>query len=115
MIEKKDYFPKVREAREALLAEAEWLIEVKKRIINEALDTGDLALANEASDWLLAHMPSHEGVTVVETSVDKQKGEAGPKGPTINIGLALGGLTHQQSLPIEIHPLVIEAEKVEDE
>lgn len=120
----KEYFPKVREAREALLAYAEELIELKKKIILEAIAAGEYETADNAVNFLLSHMHAHEGKTVLSTDIDKNKGESGPKGPVINIGFALGGVPQTKGLPIEVtalslpeaEPIIeVDVEKLENE
>jgi len=94
------HFPKIREARELLMAHAEELIELKKRIIFESIAAGDYETADKATNWLLEHMPMFEGITVIDPSIDKPKQiEKGTTLPTINIGFALGGITKEKALP----------------
>ncbi len=93
------HFPKIREARELLLAQAEELINLKMKIARDAMSKGDFETANKCVDWLLEHMPKSEGVTVIDPSIDKAIAkDSGPKGPQIQIGIALGGV-NQKALP----------------
>ena len=93
------HFPKIREARELLLAQAEDLINLKLKIAREALDAGDYETADKSINWLLEHMPAHEGQRVIEASIDNIKQVEGPKGPQISIGIALGGMSNKKELP----------------
>lgn len=94
------HFPKIREARELLLAQAEQLIELKIKIARDAMAIGNFEVANKCVDWLLEHMPKEGGITVVDRSIDiKDSEKTGPKGPQIQIGIALGGVNAPKSLP----------------
>lgn len=107
----KQYFSKVREAREALKAKSMDLYELHWKIINEAISAGDLETASVHTIWLSEHMPLEDGVSMFDPSIDKAKKDEGPKGPTIKIGIALGGVTPQKALP---PAQVIEVEEVDD-
>lgn len=101
-------FPRVREARQALLAEALNLIEIKKQIILDAMAAGEFEVADNAVNWLLSHMPSVDGMTAVSQDIDAHKQIEGPKGTQINIGFAIGGVTKPKELApttIDINPI----------
>lgn len=94
------HFPKIREARELLLSKAKELIELKLKIIQLALDVGDMETADKALNFLLEHFPVHEGISLLEGSVDKPKQVEASKGTQIQIGIALGGVnTNPKLLP----------------
>lgn len=83
-------FPRVKEAREALKAKALEIFEFQMRIAKEALEARDFEEANKAIQFLIEHMPKDDdGVTMIDTSVDQKKVSEGPKGPAIQIGIAL--------------------------
>lgn len=84
------YFPKVKEAREALKAKALEIYEMQVRIIDMALAAQEFEVAAKANQFLLEHMPTEDGIRLLEGSVDKTASDSGPKGPTIQIGIALG-------------------------
>lgn len=92
---RKDYFPKVREAREALRARALEIIENQMRIISEALAEKDFETAAKANQFLMAHLPADDdGTKVIDPTVDAP-GRSGREaiGPSIQIGFQLGGMT----------------------
>ena len=103
------HFPRIREARELLLAQAEELIKLKLKIAKEALDARNYDAANDAVNFLLLHMPSVEGKTVIDQDIDKPKLDTKTSIPVINIGVALGGINKPKELPISIK--VIDTEK----
>lgn len=104
------YFPKVREAREALKAKALELHTSYMTIIQAAIDKGDLETAMKATQWLIEHMPREDGETMVDISVDKPKQVETRQGPSVNIGFALGGIADTRALPpavtIDVEPAV---------
>ena len=68
------YFPKVKEAREALREKALELFELQVSIIREALNKGDFESAYKANQWLMEHMPaSDEGERLIDSSAAKPK------------------------------------------
>ena len=101
---KRDYFPRVREAREALKEKALELYEMHVRIIQEALDAKEFETAAQANQWLMEHMPADDGITMIDISIDKPKQVNPATGPTIQIGFALGGIDK----PKELAPIVID-------
>lgn len=96
---KNRYFPRVKEAREALKDKALELHDLYMKIIQGAIHQGDMETAMKATQWLLEHMPNEDGVSMVDISVDKPKQVEGKQGPSINIGFALGGITERKALP----------------
>lgn len=107
------HFPKIREARELLLAQAEELIQLKLKIIKDAMAIGQFDVANKAADYLLEHMPpDSKGISILAPSIDKSLPEgSGSKAPQIQIGIALGGIT--PSLPTVISSPVIDVKAIE--
>lgn len=105
------FFPKVKEAREALQAKALEVHEYYMTIIQLAIQKGDLETALKAVQWLHEHMPRGAGDTMVDISVDKPKQiEAGPRGPQVNIGFALGGIKEPKALPtvtVDVQPVEV--------
>lgn len=95
-----NYFPKVREAREALRARAVELLEKYIKIIDQAAAAGDFETADKALRFLLDHIPAEEGERVLDPSVDKPtEGRSMGGGPQVQIGLVIGGLEPKQLLP----------------
>jgi hypothetical protein len=108
----KEYFPRVREAREALRERAVDLFEKYWALIQKAEDSGQLDIAMEHARWLVEHMPADvDGSRMIDSSAAKPKEIEGPRGPQINIGVAIGGMKipTQIELPVaevlEITPL----------
>lgn len=97
----KEYFSKVKVARELLKERAAELLEEYLDVVRRAKESGDLETAAKSLQWLLEHMPADEGERIVERSVDKQADvqKQGPVGPAIRIGIAVGGLG-QKALPM---------------
>lgn len=91
---KRQFFSKVREAREALAGKSKEVLDLYLTVIQEARKDGNYEVALTNLRWLLEHLPGdEEGVKVLAESVDKAKVvEKGHSGPQINIGFALGGL-----------------------
>lgn len=95
------YFPKVKEAREALKAKALELYELQLEIVKTALANGEFEVAAKANQWLIEHMPAEDGTKMIDTSIDTNKiVEKGPTGPMINIGFQLGGINQTKELPL---------------
>lgn len=94
----KDYFPKVKEARDAIKAKALDLFELQLKLIMEAVNKGEIEAALDANQWLMEHMPNEDGDRMIDPSGAKapKEVETGPKGPTIQIGIALGGVGTKQ-------------------
>lgn len=105
------YFPKVKEAREALTAKALELHELYMSIIRDAISKGDLKTAMEATQWLIDHVPAEDGERMIAESVDKPKAIEQKQGNNVNIGFVLGGLGEARSLPpavtIDVEPVAV--------
>lgn len=94
---KRTYFPKVKEAREALRDEAVNILQQYLAVVKAASADGDYEVATKSLQWLMEHMPEDEGTRMLATNVDKQAVEKGSSAPVIQIGIALGG--QQKQLP----------------
>lgn len=103
----RDYFPRVREARELLRERAQEIMESYLAICAEARQAGHQEVALNALQWLIEHMPAEEGVRVIDPSAAVQPKLEGPQGPQIAIGINLG--TGPKALPeaqvIDVKPL----------
>lgn len=105
---KRVYFPRVKEAREALRDRAIEILESYIAVIAEARAAGDFESATKSLQWLIEHMPEEDGSHMVDISIDKPKQVEAGKGPTIQIGFALGGLGNQKTLPAAIDVTPVE-------
>lgn len=101
-----NYFPRVREAREALKAKALEIFEKQQEIIAQAMEAGDFETAAKANQFLLEHLPDDDGVRVIAESIDKPKETKGVAGPIVQIGFKLGGVNEPKALPgvIDVDP-----------
>lgn len=108
---KREYFPKVKEAREALREKALELYEKHLALIEKAAQDGKIEAAITASQWLIEHMPrGDDGESIIDSSAAKPKEiVSGSTGPTIQIGIALGPGTKPKELP----PVTVDAELVD--
>lgn len=93
------YFPKVKEAREALREKALEILEEYVQVVKAASAAGHYEVAAQSLQWLMEHMPEEAGEKMIETSVDKPKQIDASKGPSINIGFAIGGMPKTAALP----------------
>lgn len=97
----KGYFPKVAEARQLLVDEAvEWL-KLYKQIAIDAIAAQDFVTAEKVVATVLSHMPEDEETgTLFNTDIDKNREPdvKGGGGPSIQIGVALGGM-ERKALP----------------
>lgn len=106
----KGYFPKVAEARQALADQALDLFNLYKQIAIDAHAAQEFEVAADAIKFLLTHMPEDEETgTMLQADIDKNREpdvKGGGSGPTIQIGLALGGMPIQAALPevIDVTP-----------
>lgn len=102
-------FPKVRDAREALKERAIEILETYLAIIGEARAKGNFEVAAEHTRWLIEHMPAEDLLRMIDPSAAKVKEVSGPAAPTIQIGIALGGVKAPKALPsvnvIDVKPL----------
>ena len=101
-------FSRIREAREALLAQAEELIELYIKNAKNAMAAGDYESASNSLKWLIEHIPAQDGVTLIARGIDQGKPDEGNKGPVVQIGIQLGGVTPKELPPavevIDIEP-----------
>lgn len=108
----RDYFPKVRQAREALAEKAKDILQQYLDVIQDARDAGNVEVAAESLQWLMEHMPEVENERMIDVHIDRQALEKAPVGPSINIGFQLGGMPALNGgLPavVEVETLVEEA------
>lgn len=101
-------FSRVKEAREVLKAEAEAILGMYMENIRKAIAKGDHETAGKDMRWLLEHMPEEDGVKMVDASIDKPKSGDGQIGPSIQIGIALGGMTRPKELQAAVIDVVPE-------
>jgi hypothetical protein len=99
-------FPKVKEARAKLAERADELITEYMALAAHARDKGNLEVA-EAILWkLIDHLPNEDGVRLLDQSSSKggSKDDGKAAGPTIQIGIALGGVSPTMKVlpPVEI-------------
>jgi hypothetical protein len=114
----KRLFPKVSIAREMLKERAEEILADFIETAKAAREAGEFEAAGDMYWKLIEHMPADTPEErIVDTSVDKQPKQLdkGPTGPTINIGLALGGLPQQKKLAPAKTVEVVEAKVVKNE
>lgn len=92
-----NYFSSVRKARAALRERAFETYEKLQKIIDMAAAAGDFETAGKYAWMLIEHTPDEDGETVIAGSAAKPKMvEAGPRGPTIQIGVRVGGVGQPQ-------------------
>lgn len=88
----RDYFPKVRQAREALREKALDILETYIDTIKAAQAAGDYDVATKSLQWLMEHMPQEQEDRMLDVSIDKH-GPADKRAvPAINIGFQIGGV-----------------------
>jgi len=105
--EKREYFPKVKVARELLRERAEEIFEAYMELAAQAKSEGKLEVAEEVLWKLIEHMPHEEGDRMIDSSAAKPKEIEGKQVPVIQIGIQLGP---NKNIPKELPPHVIEAE-----
>lgn len=90
----REYFPRVKEAREALKEKALDLFHLQVKLIMDAAIDGNFKAALEANQWLMEHIPAEEGVRMLDATQDLEpkKDDTKQLGPTIQIGIQLGGV-----------------------
>lgn len=98
-------FPRVALAREVLKERATEIIEAYLALAAKASEAGKEDVAADILWKLIDHMPRDGGSGIIDSSKSKPPtgstgGSALPTGPTINIGLALGGMAKEpKTLP----------------
>lgn len=96
MSQPRDYFPKVKEAREVLKTKAEEILTLYLENAKEAKVSGEHDTVMRSLQWLMEHMPADDtGERMLDNSVDKQAKQERPSGPMVQIGFALGGMPKQ--------------------
>lgn len=104
-------FTKVAAARQLLLDQADKIIAEYIDLARAAKDAGDYETSAKILQWLIEHMPADQGNRIVDVSVDKkvEQVQQGPTGPTIQIGINVGGVAVKK--PKQLPPAeVIDAE-----
>lgn len=110
----KGYFPKVAEARKLLTDEADWWMKFYKQVAIDALAAQEFVTAEKVAAFILTHMPEDEETgTLLGTDIDKNRepDQKGLGGPSIQIGVALGGMNQQKALPEVTQIEIVEAVK----
>lgn len=99
-VDSKQMFSKVRAARELLRERASEILQQYLAVVAETQAAGEYEVAAKSLQWLIEHMPSEDdGSRIVERSVDKEQQQIqGPTGPSIQIGIQVGGVA-RQTLP----------------
>lgn len=101
------YFPKVKEAREALRERALDLLNKYETIIDSAIAHNDFETAAKHTQWLLEHMAAEDGERIIDPSAAKVKEIEGTRGPMIQIGIALTTPKTPLALPSSIDAEII--------
>lgn len=86
-------FSKIKTVRLALREHAEELYQQYMDTILRAKSAGEHEVALKALQWLISHMPPDEdGTKLIEPDIDKQQPtQLGSTGPSIQIGIQVGG------------------------
>lgn len=109
---KREYFPRVREAREAIRERAIELFESYLALSAEARAAGKFEVAEKILWNLMDHVEEEDGTKMFGQSVDKPKAiDPKSQGPSIQIGIQLGGMDQTKALP----PQIIEVTPIKDE
>ena len=109
--ERRNYFPRVKEAREALKVRAHEIVKLYLANAKEAKKHGEHEVTMKSLQWLMEHMPADDdGGRMIEASIDKSAKADKPSGPQIQIGFALGGMSTPKQLS---EGPIIEAEVIE--
>ena len=106
MAKEREYFRKVRQAREALREKAQEILEEYLATIREAREAGDYEVAAESLRWLMEHMPEDEGERMVDASIDKPKQGVVGGGINFQVGFVLGGIKPTAALPVSTEDAV---------
>ena len=103
-------FSRIREAREALIAQADELMKLYIKNAKDAIADGEREIASNSLKWLIEHIPAQDGVTLIARGIDQGKPDEGNKGPVVQIGIQLGGVTPKE-LPPAVEVIDITEEK----
>jgi hypothetical protein len=86
-------FSSVRKARAILKEKAAEILSEFRQVLKQAAASGDYETAVKGYIHLLDHIPEEDGERLFDVGVDKKAIEAGKQsGPTIQIGLQIGGM-----------------------
>jgi hypothetical protein len=92
-------FPKVAAARQILMERAEEIIVAYMALASKASEAGKEDVAADILWKLIKHMPKQNGQTLIDPDAAKPKElDAASRGPQIQIGIALGGVTQPKQL-----------------
>jgi hypothetical protein len=110
-------FTKVKVARELLRQQADEILKLYMDNAKLAMARGDYETAQKALQWLIEHMPAEvDGTRLVDSGIDKQpSGQQGNTGPTIQIGIQVGGVPAKPLDAPKKPVAAIEAEILNDE
>lgn len=93
-------FTKVGHARDLLREKAVDILNQYLAVVKAAEEAGDFEVATKSLQWLMEHMPDDNGDRVINKSIDKEESVEHKSGPSVRIGIQLGGLSHQpKALP----------------
>lgn len=107
----RQFFSRVAIARQVLREKAEEIYAEYFETLKLAKEAGDFETASKGLQWLMDHMPAEDdGTRMIDVSVDKTTTVvAAPTGPSIQIGIQLGGVKPQKALPsaevIDVKPI----------
>jgi hypothetical protein len=107
-------FPAVRKARELLKERAVEIYNQYVAVLKQSAEAGDYETAAKGYQFLIEHMPAEDGETMIDISVDKPRQvETKYTGPSVQIGIALGGIPETQKALVSSPTVTIDAVKVE--
>lgn len=105
------HFSSVRKAREALKAHAEEIYNNYRTLAAQAAAAGDWDTAEKINRFLIEHMPAEDGERMIDGGIDKPTPQVtgGYSGPTVHIGIALGGIkTPELPAAKDVTPVTVE-------
>jgi len=104
-------FGKARKAREALRERAEEIVRLYFETWKQALAAGDYETAQKCASDLAKHIPKDEdGSTVFDPDIDKKVEATKQLGPSIQMGIVIGGINKQLPQPtVEVVEIPVKA------
>lgn len=109
---KENFFPRVKEAREALKEKAVQLFEEYMKLAQIAKAAGNLEVAEQILWKLIEHMPNEEGTRLIDPSGSKPREIESNRGPTIQIGIQLGNSKLAPKALTDGNTIDVEATKI---
>lgn len=98
--EKPREFASLRKVRERMQSRADEALDIFFNNLRNAGIAQDYDVVQKGIEWYFAHIGKDtEGETVISQSIDAVKQVEGQKGPIIQVGVAIGGVTKQKELP----------------